>query len=130
MNEQTRENLEAALHGEGFAYARYKLFAARAREEGDDPLAQMFDGIAEAELQEHFAELADLAGLVGSSADNVVAAIASENEEVEEIYPAFAAQASAAGALGVAERFEEIRDDELEHVHCLEAALERLQLPA
>jgi rubrerythrin len=130
MNEQTRENLDAALRGEGFAYARYKLFAARAHDEGDESLARMFDGIAEAELQEHFAELAELADLVGSSADNVVAAIASENEEVEEIYPAFAAQASAAGALVVAERFEEIRDDELAHLRALETALERLEVPA
>jgi len=130
MNEHTRENLRAALYGEGFAYARYKLFAAQAREEGDEPLARMFDGIAEVELREHFAELAELADLVGTSPDNLVAAIASENEEVEEIYPAFAAQASAAGAIAVAERFEEIRDDELEHLRALETALERLQVPA
>jgi rubrerythrin len=130
MDAQTYENVLAAMHGEAFAHARYLLFAAAARKRGDERLASMFDGIAAVELQEHFEELAALAGLVGTDADNVRVAILDENREVEETYPQFAEQARAAGALAVAERFEEIAEDEREHEKTLEQALEALEVPA
>lgn len=130
MDEKTHDNLIAALQGEAFAYARYRLFAAQAREEGDLDLAELLEGLAAVELNEHFAELAVLAGLVGADADNVAAAIQDENTEVEETYRAFAEQARAAGETAAAERFEEIRNDELEHARTLETALERLVIPA
>jgi rubrerythrin len=130
MDTQTRENVLAAMHGEAFAYARYVLFAAAARETGDERLATTFEGIGSVELREHFAELADLLGLAGSDADNIVTAIQAEGEEVEETYRAFAAQARAAGEETVAARFDEIRADELEHLRTLETALEELEVPA
>jgi rubrerythrin len=130
METRTRENLFVALHGEAFAFARYKLMAARALEGGDADLAEMLEGIAAVELHEHFAELAELAELVGPDEENLVTAIQDENAEVEETYRVFAEEAQAAGETAVAARFEEIRRDELEHVHTLETALERLELPA
>jgi rubrerythrin len=130
MDSQTCENVVAALHGEAFAYARYKLFAEAARSRGDDRLASMFDGIAEVELHEHFAELAVLVDLVGADPDNLRAVIQDENLEVEVEYPRFAQQARAAGETAVAERFEEIVEDEREHEKSLEEALERLEVPA
>ena len=130
MTAETKENLLAALHGEAYAYARYRLFAARARKEGDGDLAAMYEGIAVVELEEHFAELAKLAGIVGADADNLAAAITDENAEVEETYRRFAEQAAAAGDVAAAERFEEIRGDERAHLRSLESALERLEVPA
>jgi rubrerythrin len=130
MDAQTHENVVAALHGEAFAYARYRLFANAARKRGDDRLAAMFDGIASAELDEHFAELAELAGLVGTDVDNIRAALQDEDEEVESRYPEFAEQARSVGEVAVAERFEEIVEDEREHEKTLEQALERLVVPA
>jgi rubrerythrin len=130
MDAQTYENVLAAMHGEAFAHARYLLFAAAARKRGEERLASMFDGIAAVELQEHFAELAELAGLVGTDAGNIRDAILDENREVEETYPRFADQAFAAGELAVAERFEEMAEDEREHEKSLELALEQLEVPA
>jgi rubrerythrin len=130
MDAQTHENVIAALHGEAFAYARYRLFAKAARQRGDDRLASMFDGLAAVELDEHFAELAELAGLVGTDADNIRAALDDENEEVETRYPEFADQARLAGEPAVAARFEEITEDERTHEKTLEQALERLVVPA
>lgn len=129
MNAQTYENVVAAMRGEAVAHARYLLFAATARKRGELRLASMFDGIAAVELQEHFAELAELAGLVGTDADNIRGAILDENREVEETYPRFAGQARAAGELAVAERFEEMAEDEREHEKTLEQALEQLEVP-
>jgi rubrerythrin len=130
MDAQTYENVLAAMHGEAFAHARYLLFAAAARKRGDERLASMFDGIAAVELQEHFEELAELAGLVGTDVDNIRDTILDENREVEETYPQLALQARAAGELAVAERFEEIAEDEREHEKTLEQALEALEVPA
>lgn len=130
MDAQTYDNVLAALRGEAVAHARYLLYAAAARRRGDARLAAMFEGIAAVELQEHFAELAELAEFVGTDADNVRAAILGENREVEVTYPRFAEQARAAGEAAVAERFEEMAEDEREHEKTLEQALERLEVPA
>jgi rubrerythrin len=130
MEAQTYENVLTALRAEAVAHARYLVFAAAARKRGEPRLASMFDGIAAVELQEHFAELAELADLIGTDADNIRAAILEENREVEVTYPQFAEQARAAGELEVAERFEEIAEDEREHEKTLEQALELLEVPA
>jgi rubrerythrin len=130
MNAQTHENVLAALRGEAVAHARYLLFAAAARRRGETRLASMFEGIAAAELQEHFAELAELADLVGTDTDNILTAILDENREVELTYPRFADQARGVGEMAVAERFEEMAEDEREHEKTLEQALERLEVPA
>lgn len=130
MDRQTYENVLAALHGEALAHARYLLFAAAARKQGEARLAAMFEGIAAVELQEHFTELADLAGLIGADADNIRAAISDENREVEVTYPRFAEQARAAGELEVAEQFAVMAEDEREHEKTLEQVLERLEVPA
>lgn len=130
MDGKTHENVISALYGEAFAYARYSLFAEAARAGGDERLASLFDGLAAVELKEHFAELAELADLVSTDTENLRAALHDENLEVETMYPQFAAQARAAGETAVAERFEEIAGDEREHEKSLEAALERLEVPA
>jgi rubrerythrin len=130
MNAQTYENVVAAMRREAFAHARYLLFAAAARKQGEERLASMFEGIAAVELQEHFAELAKLAELVGTAADNLRASIRDENFEVEWKYPQFADQARAAGEDAVAERFAEMAEDEREHEKTLEGALEDLEVPA
>ena len=130
MNTTTQQALLTALHGEAFAYARYSLFAAAARDRGDERLAALFEGMANVELHEHFKELAELAGLVGTDADNLVAALQDENQEIEVTYPGFARQARQVGEEAAAVRFEEIADDERVHAHALESELESLELPA
>ena len=130
MDAQTYENVLTALRGEAVAHARYLLFATAARKRGEPRLASMFEGIAAVELQEHFDELAELAELVGTDADNIRAAIQDENLEVEWTYPKFAEQARSAGEVAVAERFEEMAEDEREHEKTLEGALEQLEVPA
>jgi rubrerythrin len=130
MDGKTRTNLMTALYGEAFAHARYRVFAQAARRSGEDDVAALFEGIAAAELQEHFVELARLAGLVGSDVDNLRTAIQDEGAEVEETYRAFASQARAVNEDAVAARFDEIRNDERAHLDALEAALERLEVPA
>jgi rubrerythrin len=130
MDTTTQQALTTALHGEAFAYARYSLFAAAARDRGDYRLASLFDGLANVELREHFKDLAELAGLVGSDADNLVTALQDENQEIEVTYPSFARHARQVGDEAVARRFDEIAEDERVHAQTLESELEALEVPA
>jgi len=126
MNKTTKENLLSAMHGEAFAYAKYMLYAERARQNGNSELAQLFENIAGQERLEHFAEQAELAGLVGTDADNINDAIQGESYEVETMYRDYAKQAADAGEQAASDRFAEIRQDEMKHRDRFKAALANL----
>lgn len=126
MNKTTRDNLSTAMHGEAFAYAKYMLFAERARKTGHPELAQLLEKTAKEELLEHFAEEAALAEIVRSDTDNLEDAIAAESYEIETMYRDFAAQAFSAGEKAVGDRFEEIRNDEVKHRDAFKEALSKL----
>lgn len=130
MDTTTSENLLAAMRGEAFAHAKYTLYAAQARRHGREALAELFEKTAEIELQEHFKEEAELVGLLGSDEDNLREAIGGESYEVETMYREFAEQAASAGETAAAERFVEVRSDELKHRELFEAALAEIATPA
>jgi rubrerythrin len=127
MNPQTKANLLAALHGEAFAYAKYRLYAEHARQHGRSDLAGLFEATAQTELFEHFSEEAELVGLVGDDAANLQDASSGEAYEVDTMYRTFAEQAQAAGDTAAADRFSEVRADEARHREAFAAALLRLQ---
>jgi rubrerythrin len=120
----TREDVSSAMHGEAFAYASYMLFAEEARRGGRRDVAELFEATARTELLEHFAELAALLGLVGATADNLRTAFQGESHEIDVTYPTYAEHARAAGDAAVADRLEEIRRDELDHLEAFREALE------
>lgn len=126
---QTMQNLMTATHGEAFAYAKYMLYAQHARENGHPELADLFEKAAQTERFEHFAEEAKLAGIVGSDEDNLRDAMKGESYEVETMYREFAQQALASGDKEAADRFEEIRHDEMGHRDAFKAALAKLERP-
>jgi rubrerythrin len=127
LNPKTAENLSTAMHGEAFAYAKYLLFAEHARKSGNKALADLFENTAKTEHFEHLAEEAELAGLVGSDADNLKDSIKGESYEVDTMYRQFAEQARAAGDTAAAERFEEIRKDEMKHRDAFKAELTKIE---
>jgi rubrerythrin len=122
----TREDVSSAMHGEAFAYASYMLFAEEARRSGRREIAELFEATARTELLEHFAEQAALLGLVGTTADNLRAAIEGESHEIDVTYPTYAEHARAAGDAVAADRLEEIRRDELDHLEAFREALESM----
>jgi rubrerythrin len=126
LSQQTLENLMTGMKGEAFAYAKYMLFAERARKNGRPDIAAAFERAARMELSEHFAEEAALAGLVGSDKENLLDALAGETYEIETMYREFAQLAFEAGEREAAERFEEIRRDEMGHRDLFRAALGKL----
>lgn len=126
-NEQTKQNLSTAMHGEAFAFAKYKLFAEEARGAGDAKTADLFEQTARTERFEHFREEARLAGLTGTVSDNLKDALKGESYETETMYREFAEQAEQAGEHEAAQRFEEIRKDEAKHRDAFAAALTSLR---
>ena len=127
LKAETRENLNAAMHGEAFAYAKYLLYAEQARKQGHPEVADLFEQTAKTERLEHLAEEAELLNLVGDTKANLKDAIAGESYEVDTMYREFAAKATAAGDRSAARRFEEVRRDEMGHRDAFKAALEKLQ---
>jgi rubrerythrin len=127
VDPQTKANLLTALHGEAFAYAKYRLFAEHARQQGRNELAALFDETARTELLEHFTEEAGLLGLVGDDEVNLQDAIRGEAFEVDTMYRTFAEEAQVAGDGAAAERFTEIRSDEARHLEAFRAALKRIR---
>lgn len=122
---QTQANLEAAMHGEAFAQAAYRLYAQHAVRTGHPEIAKLFRGTAQVELREHFAGEAVLAGLVGTNRANLRAAIAGETYEASTMYPDFAAQARAVGDSTAARMFWQAGRQEASHAHAFTAALHR-----
>lgn len=127
LDQKTMDNLSTAMHGEAFAYVKYLLYAEHARKKGNKELAELFEKTAKVERFEHFAEEAELAGLVGSDADNLKDAIKGESYEVEIMYLEFAQTAGATGDRIAADRFEEIRHDEMGHRDEFKIALAKLK---
>ncbi len=125
LSKQTQENLATAMHGEAFAYAKYMLYAQHARMHGNREVAALFTKAARTERFQHFSEEAALAGLIGTDVDNLKDAISGESYEVDTMYRQFAEQASAAGDKAAADRFEEIRQDEMGHRDTFKAALDK-----
>lgn len=127
LNHKTMENLHTAMRGEAFAYASYMLYAERARKDGHPEIADLFENAAKIERFEHFAEEAELAGLVGTTEENLREAIKGESYESTTMYREFAEQAASVEDHDAAERFEEIRRDEMKHRAMFEAALQKLE---
>lgn len=127
ISARSRKNLLEAMRGEAFAFAKYKLFAKQARNNGDSELADIFDKTADQEYLEHFVEQADLLQLVGTDEQDLTNAIAGESFEVDTLYKQFAEQAREDGDEQVAHRFEEIRRDEAFHQLAFHEALIKIQ---
>ena len=122
----TRDDVLNAMHGEAFAYASYMLFAEEALRSGRREIADLFEATARTELLEHFAQQAALVGLVGNDADNLRSAIEGESHEVDVVYPSYAEHTRAAGDVAAADRLDEIRRDELDHLEAFREALDSI----
>lgn len=116
---QTETNLTTAEHSEALAWGEYTLFAQKAAK---TRLAQLFNGIAAVELQDHFANSAILSGLVGRNAANVQASRTAEADAVQ-MYTTFASAATSAGESLVAKTFRQFRGDEAKHEAAFKRAL-------
>ena len=104
---QTEKNLMAAFAGESQARNKYTYFASKARKEGYEQIAAIFEETANNE-KEHAKLWFKALGGIGTTAENLVSAANGENEEWTEMYPEFARVAREEGFIALALQFEAV----------------------
>ncbi len=135
---KTIENLKAAITGETNASSKYALFAEKAREEGYDTIAKMFDATSRAEFIHatiHTSELSKLGFEFtpiidsikpSSTQENLKAAIEGETYEFTTMYPEFIKIAKEEKATGADSTFTWAMDAEIKHKDFYQKALETI----
>ena len=124
---QTEKNLLAAFAGESQARMRYTYFASKAKKEGYEQIASIFQETADNEkehaevffkhLQGGDVEItaAYPAGVIGTTTENLLAAAQGEKMEWGTLYPDFAETAQKEGFPMVAHSFKKIAEVEAYH---------------
>ena len=113
---KTEANLMAAFAGESQAHTKYQYYASKAKKEGYEQIAAIFQETA-ANEKEHakiwFKLLHD--GAVPGTTDNLKDAAAGENYEWTDMYAGFAKTAREEGFTKIAALFEMVGAIEKEH---------------
>ncbi len=113
---KTEQNLMAAFAGESQARNKYTYFASKAKKDGYEQIAAIFEETANNE-KEHakmwFKELNG--GEVPSTAENLLAAAEGENYEWTDMYAEFAKVAKEEGFDAIAAKFEAVAKIEKAH---------------
>jgi len=124
---ETEKNLLAAFAGESQARNRYTFFASKAKKEGYEQIAAIFQETADNEkehaevffkhLQGGMVEInaSYPAGVIGTTEENLLAAAEGEKEEWGMLYPNFEKTAEEEGFPKIAESFKEISEVEERH---------------
>ena len=113
---KTEQNLMAAFAGESQARNKYTYFASKAKKEGYEQIAAIFEETANNE-KEHakmwFKELHG--GEVPTTAENLLAAAEGENYEWTDMYDEFAKVAEEEGFKAIAAKFRMVAEIEKHH---------------
>ena len=123
---RTEQNLLAAFSGESMARNKYLFYADKARQEGNEEIAELFESMAKNEGIHGKLLYQRLKG-VGNSTENLQDAIQGEYGEWSSMYPEFAAQARQEGFEDIAVLFENIAKIEQDHEMRFMQALLQLQ---
>ncbi len=113
---KTEQNLLAAFAGESQARNKYTYFASKAKKDGYEQIAAIFEETANNE-KEHakmwFKELHG--GEVPSTVENLLAAAEGENYEWTDMYEGFAKTAEEEGFKAIAAKFRAVGEIEKHH---------------
>lgn len=136
---KTIENLKAGIKGETTASAKYAAFAEKAKAEGHDTIAKLFDAASKSEgihASNHRKVLASLGEKmedfkpefeVKTTKENLEAAIDGETYETKTMYPQFLADAKLEKAEKATKTFTWAFDTELKHLSFYQKALSALE---
>ena len=113
---KTEKNLMEAFAGESQARNKYTYFASKAKKEGYEQIAAIFQETADNE-KEHAKMWFKLlnGGDIGTTEENLKAAADGENYEWTDMYAEFAKTAKEEGFTKIAYLFEEVAKIEKEH---------------
>lgn len=126
---QTEKNLEAAFSGESQARNKYSYYASKAKKDGFEQIAAIFEATANNE-KEHakmwFKELHE--GSVPGTVDNLKDAADGENFEWTDMYAGFAETAEKEGFPELAEKFRLVAAIEKHHEERYRALLKNIEM--
>lgn len=113
---KTEANLMAALAGESQASVKYQIYAEKARQDGYQEMAQVFETTSRnerAHAQQWYEALHG--GKLGETLENLELAAGGEHYEWSDMYPKFAADAKSEGFWDIAKKMELIGAIEKDH---------------
>ena len=111
---KTAANLAYAFAGEAQARNKYDYFASKAKKEGFEQIAALFQETA-ANEKEHAKLWFKHLGGIGTTQENLLAAAAGEHEEWTQMYKEFAEVARQEGFEAIARQFEGVAAIEKHH---------------
>ena len=123
---QTEKNLEAAFAGESMARNKYTYFASKAKKEGFEQIAAIFEETANNEKEHAKLWFKELEG-IGDTAQNLAAAADGENYEWTDMYEGFAKTAEQEGFSELAARFRGVAAIEKRHEERYRALLKNIE---
>ena len=124
---QTEKNLEAAFSGESQARNKYTFFASKAKKEGFEQIAALFQLTADNEKEHAKMWYKELHEGIGSTAENLLAAAEGENYEWTDMYDGFAKTAEAEGFPELAAKFRMVAAIEKHHEERYRALLANVE---
>lgn len=123
---KTEKNLYTAFTGEVQAHAKYQYFSQKAKDEGYEQIAEIFEYTAKNEL--HHAKLwFEYLGYLGDTLENLSDAASGENFEWSEMYKEFAQTAKEEGFTRIARLFEGVANIEKYHEARYNALIENIK---
>ncbi|MBR5473147.1 MAG: rubrerythrin family protein [Clostridia bacterium] len=123
---QTEKNLMAAFSGESEARNKYTYFASKAKKEGFEQIAALFQKTADNEKEHAKMWFKELNGL-GDTAENLLSAAEGENYEWTDMYAGFAETAEKEGFKELAAKFRMVAAIEKHHEERYRALLNNVE---
>lgn len=124
---QTEKNLAAAFAGESQARNKYTYFASRAKKDGFEQIASIFQQTADNEKEHAKMWFKELNG-IGDTAQNLAAAAEGENYEWTDMYEGFAKTAEEEGFADLAMKFRLVAAIEKRHEERYRALLHNVEM--
>ena len=112
---QTEKNLQTAFAGESQARNKYTYFASKAKKDGYEQIAAIFEETANNEKEHAKMWFKLLNGGIGTTEENLKAAAEGENYEWTDMYEGFAKTAEAEGFPELAAKFRAVGEIERHH---------------
>ena len=124
---KTEQNLRAAFSGESEARNKYTYVASKAKKDGFEQIAAIFQKTADNEKEHAKLWFKELNG-IGTTAENLAAAADGENYEWTDMYEGFAKTAEEEGFAELAAKFRLVAQIEKHHEERYRALLKNIEM--
>ena len=124
---KTEQNLMTAFAGESQARNKYTFYASKAKKDGYEQIASIFEETAQNEKEHAKMWFKELNG-IGNTAENLAAAAEGENYEWTDMYEGFAKTAEEEGFPELAAKFRKVGEIEKHHEERYRALLHNVEM--